>query len=144
MKKRYITVVLGVLFLCSVIIVGMKSNRVEENINLENVIINNIKESNSINFADITDFEWDNIYVFTPYSNPKDIFNKDKISTGNFDSRIEFLDTIFMIGFVKDNKLVSFVEIPIEYIEKNAVGNIKFSKEESEFNISKEKSAIIF
>ena len=108
------------------------------------ILLLEINKSNEIDFDKITNFEWDTMYVFTPYSNPKDILEKDNISTYNSSFIIENSDTINMIGFVKSNKLVGFVELPQIYGGVDLTNVIKFSKEETKFSILQDKKTILF
>lgn len=145
MKKKYVVIGFILLFLCSLVFWGInKSNKTKEDVALKNVIIETVKKSNEIDFAKITNFEWDKMYIFTPYSIPKDILNNDGISTRNSKFNIEVLDSINMIGFVKSDKLVAFVELPRNYGGVDLTNYIKFSKEETKFNISQDKKNILF
>lgn len=140
MKKKYVVIGFILLFLCSLVFWGInKSNKTKEDVALKNVIIETVEKSNEIDFAKITNFEWDKMYIFTPYSIPKDILNNDGISTRNSKFNIEVLDSINMIGFVKSDKLVAFVELPRNYGGVDLTNYIKFSKEETKFNISQDK-----
>lgn len=145
MKKKYVVVGFILLLLCSLVFMGItKSNKIKEDVPFKNVIIQTVEKSNEIDFAKITNFEWDKMYIFTPYSIPKDILNKDGISTSNSKFNIEVLDSINMIGFVKSDKLVAFVELPRNYGGVDLTNYIKFSKEETKFNISQDKKTILF
>ena len=144
MKAKYV-VGFTLLLLCSLVFLsGCKSSKIKEDVALKNIIIETVQKSKEIDFTKITNFEWDKMYVFTPYSMPKDILNKDGISISNSEFNIEILDTINMIGFVKSDKLVAFVELPRNYGGVDLTNYIKFSKEETKFNISKDKRAILF
>ena len=145
MKKKYIAIGLILILLgCILLLEINKSNEIKEDVALKSIIIETVQKSNEIDFDKITNFEWDTMYVFTPYSNPKDILEKDNISTYNSSFIIENSDTINMIGFVKSNKLVGFVELPQIYGGVDLTNVIKFSKEETKFNILQGKEGIIF
>lgn len=142
MKKKYIiTGLIFIVILTTLFIVFQRSKHIEENIKLRNQIIETIKQSDSIDFAKITNFEWDTMYVFTPYSIPNDILKADGIKSYNSDFSIEFLDSINMIAFVKYNKLVSFVELPRQYCDSTR--HIKLGKNEVKFSISQKDKTII-
>lgn len=145
MKKKYFAIGFIIVLLGSIVLLGInKSKVIKEDVALRNVIIETVQKSNEIDFAKITSFEWDTVYVFTPYLHPKDILKEEGISTYNSDFKIEYLDSINMIGFVKSNKLVEFVELPRIYGEFDLTNVIKFSKEETKFNILQDKEGIIF
>lgn len=144
MKKKYVVVGFMLSFLCSLVFISVnRLNKIEEDVSLKNAIIKTIEKSNEIDFSKITDFEWDKMYIFTPYSSPKDILSEDGISTRNSQFNIEYLDTINMIGFIKSDKLVAFVELPINYMEAGLTNSIVLSKEETKFKISKDKIIIV-
>jgi len=145
MKKKYIAIGLILILLgCILLLEINKSNEIKEDVALKSIIIETVQKSNEIDFDKITNFEWDTMYVFTPYSNPKDILEKDNISTYNSSFIIEHSDTINMIGFVKSNKLVGFVELPQIYGGVDLTNVIKFSKEETKFSILQDKKTILF
>jgi len=145
MKKKYIAIGLILILLgCILLLEINKSNEIKEDVALKSIIIETVQKSNEIDFDKITNFEWDTMYVFTPYSNPKDILEKDNISTYNSSFIIENSDTINMIGFVKSNKLVGFVELPQIYGGVDLTNVIKFSKEETKFSILQDKKTILF
>lgn len=145
MKKKYFVAGFILLLLCCLVFIDVsKSNRIKEDVALKNLIIETVKKSNEIDFARITNFQWDKMYVIPPYSIPKDIFKRDGIHTSNSHFNIETNDTINMIGFVKSGKLVAFVELPRNYGGVDLTHYINFSIEESKFNISKDKKTILF
>jgi len=144
MKKKYTIIGFILLFLCSLFFLGVnKSSKIKEDVALKNAIIETVEKSIEIDFVKITNFEWDEMYIFTPYSIPNNILTKDGISTSNSKFNIEYLDSINMIGFVKSNQLVAFIELPRNYCEVDLTNYI-FSKEETKFNISQDKKTILF
>jgi hypothetical protein len=104
-----------------------KSRRISEDTALRHKIVDTIKQSEHVDFSEVTDFEWDTMYIFIPYSNPNNIFKDDGVKSYNSRFSIENLDSINMIAFVKSNKLVEFVEMPIEYF--NSEKTTKYSKD---------------
>ncbi|MFL0269031.1 hypothetical protein [Candidatus Clostridium radicumherbarum] len=86
----------------------------------------------------------DKMYIFPPYSTPKDILKKDGIKTSNSHFNIEVSDSVNMIGFVKADRLVRFVELPRNYGGVDLTNYIKFNREETKFNIVQDKKAILF
>jgi hypothetical protein len=104
-----------------------RSRRISEDTALRHKIVDTIKQSGHVDFSEVTDFEWDTMYIFIPYSNPNNIFKDDGVKSYNSIFNIENLDSINMIAFVKSNKLVAFVELPIEYF--NSEKTTKYSKD---------------
>lgn len=144
MKKKYFTIGFILVLLGIIGLLGInKSKIIKEDVALRNLIIETVQKSNEIDFAKLTNFEWDTMYVFTPYSQAKDILEEDNIITYNSRFNIEINDNINMIGFVKANKLVQFVELPRIYGGMDLDSPVKFSKEEAEFRILQGKEGIL-
>lgn len=145
MKKNYIIVVCALLILGSIALLGFnKASTLKEDVSLRNSIVEVVQKSNEIDFSQITNFEWNTMYIFTSYSSPKGILKEDGITTKNSRFRIEHLDDITMIGFIESNKLVAFVELPRNYGEVDLSTYVKFSKKEAKFNILQDKKTIVF
>lgn len=122
-------------------------------VNLQSNIETTIERESTIDFSNVTDFDWDTLYVFTPYSSPIEILDKDDIITFNSRFNIEYLDTIVMLGFVKDNYLVAYVELPRNQVSHLPPTSMRFSKDTAIFKISstsllpikdEEQKAIVF
>lgn len=127
MKKKYLVVgLVFIIILLSMFINFRKSRKISEDTALRHKIVNTIKQSEHVDFSEVTDFEWDTMYIFIPYSNPNNIFKDDGVKSYNSRFSIEQLDSINMIAFVKSKKLVAFVEVPIEYF--NSEKTTKYSK----------------
>ena len=128
MKKKYLVVgLIFIIILLSMFINFRKSRKISEDTALRHKIVDTIKQSEHVDFSEVTDFEWDTMYIFIPYSNPNNIFKDDGVKSYKSRFSIENLDSINMIAFVKSNKLVAFVELPIEYF--NSEKTTKYSKD---------------
>ncbi len=143
-KKFVIIGLIFIVMLTMLFTVFRRSKNINEDAVLRNHIIEIINQEDNIDFNKITNFEWDTMYVFTPYSMPKDIFKIDDIKKYNSTFSIEVRDDINMIAFVKFNRLISYVELPRRYGGENITKYIKFSKNNAKFNISQKDKAIIF
>lgn len=140
-KKHIIIIILIMISIC--IGVLFKSSRIlKEDVKFKNQILEFINKSDSIDFNTITNFKWDNIYVFTPYSDPKDILKKDEIKSYNLDFNVKYLDSIYMMAFINENKIISFIELPKVCVDIDSKIPIKFSENHSKFTIYNKK--IIF
>ena len=127
MKKKYLIVgLVFIIILLSMFINFRKSRKISEDTALRHKIVDTIKQSEHVDFSEVTDFEWDTMYIFIPYSNPNNLFKDEGVKSYNSMFNIENLDSINMIAFVKSKKLVAFVEVPIEYF--NSDKNTKYSK----------------
>jgi hypothetical protein len=140
-RKTYISyfilIVLGI-FLLSY---GL---RIRNSSRLKNKVINTIKQSETINFSEVTDFDWDKLYIIQPYSDVNTLLKKDRINSPNKDYAIKLSDSIYMIAFIDENKLIQFIDLPMEYITliKNMDNPIKFGRNDSKFSISEKRIVI--
>jgi hypothetical protein len=66
-----------------------------------------------LSLKDVTDFDWDEVYVFNPYTTHEEIESQlgfkwsdgDRIDLGS-------RDDINLLVFVKDNRVVQYLEVP--------------------------------
>ncbi|WP_392485942.1 hypothetical protein ACER0A_014280 [Haloimpatiens sp. FM7315] len=137
MRKRYLICILIILVIGGRGVFKYKQhNIVKENLVLKNEIIQEMKKNKSVDFSKITNFDFEFMYVFTPYSVPEKVFNEDKVKCYNSNFNIELCDDINMIAFVKSNKFVEYVNIPRKYIDFNK--SVKFKKGEAKLSIDNE------
>jgi hypothetical protein len=138
MKKTYIRyfilIVLGVLLLSY-------GFRISNSSRLKNKVINTIKQSETINFSDVTDSHWDKLYIIQPYSDVNTLIKKDGINSTNKNYAIKLSDSIYMIAFIDGSRLIQYIDLPMEYITftKNMDIPIKFDRNDSKFSISEKK-----
>lgn len=148
--SRYIIRPFICILLIFILIVGFKRlNIVKENLVLKEKVIDTVEKSKSIDFAKTTDFDWDTMYILTPYAPVRTYFKKERIKFYNTSFDIEYIDDINMIAFVKSNKVVAYINLPRKYgkfdvnYEVEGLTGSKFSRMESKFDVS-EKNIIIF
>ena len=90
-----------------------------ENKELKNKLIltveNNIKYKKecTVNIKDLTDFQWDNLYIFTPYTfiDSIHVYLGFKWSHAIF-TGINNRDDMNLLVFTNNNKVVSYIEYP--------------------------------
>jgi len=75
----------------------------------------------AIDMASITPFDWDKLYLFGPYSTAEKIFSTLGFS-GDIKSYITTDDRIILFVFVKNNKVVQYMDYP-RNTDFNAVVN---------------------
>jgi hypothetical protein len=141
-KKYTISFTLIVLaVLVGIYVFKMRTNSAK----LEDKVINTIKKSETIDFSEILDFEWDKLFIIEPYSDVNLLFNKEGISSPNKDYAIKSYDSIYMLAFIYENQLIQYIDLPTQYIAfvEKMNNPIKFNNEDSEFNISKENVMLI-
>jgi len=117
----------------------------ESFVNLENKLKEVVNTNTEIDINELTDFEWDECYVFTPYYSPEAIYEKVGVEWTTTKTFIEFLlfhdvenqtvnDDQYMIVFKKDDKVIlsakySLNQLPIIFKlddYKIASNNAKF------------------
>ncbi|MGG7077213.1 hypothetical protein [Clostridium sardiniense] len=134
LKKKLFISLLTITVLSLFYILFVKSNITKENIDLKNQIIKSIDSSAYLDLSKITKFDWDTLFAFNPYSNPRDILKDENVTTYNKNFNISHDENIVMLGFIKDNKLVEFINLPRMYGYK-LTSNSKFKKDDSIFKV---------
>ncbi|MFC0471650.1 hypothetical protein ACFFHM_14400 [Halalkalibacter kiskunsagensis] len=71
-----------------------------------------------IDFLALTDFEWDQAYIFPPYTTTGEVKGKLGFSW-NHRTGIEYRDDINVIVFVKDNRVKKYIELSRKYGDFN-------------------------
>ncbi len=138
MKKKSIVMIL---VLALTILIGYiwweyyNSHKVKEDIELKNEVIKVVQSSKEIDFSKVTNFEWDEIYLFTPYTDSKEILKKDGVKRYNSKLNMEYNDGINIIAFVNSKKIITYIEINRSDFDFEPIENSKISKDKSIFEI---------
>ncbi|GGH87423.1 hypothetical protein JOD43_003624 [Pullulanibacillus pueri] len=137
--KRSLTLLLCllILFLLSGCSSGNTSKKVDED-SLQNQIILNIQKNGGkkIDFESaMSGFEWDKVYIFTPYSTLKQINKAVGYEWLTHKQGIQFRDDINLVAFVKGNKVVYSVEVPRKYGDFKVSSGKALDKSQSVVNI---------
>jgi hypothetical protein len=119
------------------------SSSVNQDISLRDTLKNYVSKNNTIKLQNITNFEWDTAYIFTPYSNPKQKLEDDDVNWERINDSIIFRDDIDLIVFVHDNNIVSYINYPRNYGDFNINTTTKFNQKTAIFNISKKQNIIM-
>lgn len=112
-----------------------KLDRVDVNVELTNKVLAVVKSSDYIDFSKVTDFEWDTMYIFKPYSDATNILKDNDVRNYNTLFNIEHNDSINMIAFVNKNKLITFIETSRSGFEVNSMINHKIDKDKANFKV---------
>lgn len=67
-----------------------------------------------IDVHSLTDFDWDQAYLITPYTDQETI-NKQLGVTFNDPTNIAQRDDIYLLVFLDKNKVVQYIKIPTKY-----------------------------
>src|SRR5690554_3212265 len=101
-------------------------------------LVNLIAENDhgkEISFIEITDFEWETVYIVTPYMDPENFTNVKGMNRVH--SSIHYNDSINLIVFVKANKAVKSLEISRAHGDFANVTRNEFNVDEATFTVDK-------
>ncbi|MCM3783383.1 hypothetical protein M3231_10395 [Neobacillus mesonae] len=99
------------------------------------VLVNEIARTEGeerISIADLTDFEWEELYIFRPYSDPSSVSIKNM---NKVPESIKYSDSFTLLVFVLDDKVVKYMEL------LRSAGD--FSEELNQRAIKKDKAVFI-
>jgi hypothetical protein len=94
----------------------------------------NGKERIEVDFAALTDFSWDKLYIFTPYTSAETISRKLGFKWSGANT-IEYSESINLIVFVKGSKVVRYLELSREYGDFTVDGKNEFAPGETVENV---------
>ncbi len=121
MKKVLIIISFAIVIVGAVFYgIGIHHKETRERQTLQENLITAIEYERSsneriiIDFKHITNFSWDKVYIFTPYTSREQI-NKKLGFTWSKADLIELSDSFNLIVFVKGKKVVQYVEFSREY-----------------------------
>lgn len=106
----------------------------------EFLISSNRNTSNVLVLDTIASFKWDELIIFGPYSDVKEISKKRKNNLKIFPSNIKHHDKFIMIGFINKKKGVKYLQM-----NRNLLDDSIFQGSEGNFKIyPKKESNILF
>lgn len=97
-------------FLVFLLFVGISCSNVSDK-KLENRINLEIKKTNSLDLSNYKDFQWDSVILLPPYTNIERVEKENDLDLSGVNEDIEILDTFKILVFLKDRKIVKYVEI---------------------------------
>lgn len=122
MKRRKIAIILCLIVLitfASILIFKNDNDTLGQNHILETRLIEvcqSSTENSIIDFKEITNFKWDKMHIVTPYVDLKDYCEENKLKLDrNIDTQIKYNDSINLILFTLDNKIVSYINYQRQY-----------------------------
>ncbi|MFT8322719.1 MAG: hypothetical protein ABF649_17750 [Bacillus sp. (in: firmicutes)] len=71
-------------------------------------------DAKEMDLTDVTDFSWDKAYIFNPYTSQKSINEQLGVKFKD-PSGIDSRDDIYLIVFLKQNKVIHYAEIERKY-----------------------------
>ena len=86
----------------------LQDKQLEEKINK---LVSEGQAEHRISLQELTEFEWDSLYVIKPYSLQSTIEDtRIDLSQVRYNTRIEYHDVLIVIAFVKDEQLVRYIQ----------------------------------
>ncbi|WP_404451910.1 hypothetical protein LG329_16405 [Virgibacillus necropolis] len=103
---------IAVFILLLLLLVGCSQSNVIHNTELEDSIYSIVedKNKNELGLTSLTTFEWENAFLFSPYSTQEGIEEQLGIYFKD-PSNIDIRDDIYLLVFLKGDKVVQYVEI---------------------------------
>ena len=95
-----------------VLLIGCSNSNAQHNKELEESIDSIVQDEtkSEIKIETLTTFEWDKVFLFSPYSTQSDIEKQLGTDFKN-SSNIETRDDIYLLVFLNDDKVVEYAEI---------------------------------
>lgn len=155
LAKKKIVLIMGIVLVIAVLFLIFGTPRYQsikvKNKNfasLESKLKEEVNTNTEINIKELTDFDWDECYVFTPYYPPKEIYEKVGAEWTTTKTYIEFLlfhnsenqtvnDDQYVIVLKKNSKVIlsaqySLNQLPIIF----KLDNYKFASNNADFIVS--------
>lgn len=80
----------------------------------ENIITSLKNNPNQLDFNKVTNFKWDKVYIFHPYTEGDEI-SRQLGFKWKYPTNIEHSDSINLLVFVKDNRVFQYLELSRQY-----------------------------
>lgn len=121
-NKSFLYTTAAILILVTVFLITLgKNERAEKNqLNQQEQLVIDLDKQvalyktgdvDAIDISTITSFEWEKLYLFSPYSTPEQIFKTLGFSD-DIKSFISYDDGIILFVFVNNNKVVQYMDYP--------------------------------
>ncbi|KYH34243.1 hypothetical protein CLTEP_18180 [Clostridium tepidiprofundi DSM 19306] len=134
-----ITVLILVAIMCLSFFNFKNNNKVVMNPNekLNESIKTSITKNDIIDFNKLTNFEWDRMYVITPYGNPEEFLKKNDVKWIQIDTSITMLDDINLIVFTNSGRIINYVNFKRKYGDFSISRSRAFGKNDAIFGVVK-------
>ncbi len=151
-KPSVLGVIIALLLVSYALDMYKSKQSIKQNLEVKQQMINIVKEykednqKNILDIAKLTDFEWDKLYVVRPYERLNKFIEKnDLILNGKIETQIEVDESVCLLLFVGENKILSYIEYPrVEGDFSYEDDEISFVKEDSVFYIKLSENGIYF
>lgn len=139
MKKKNIIMILMLILILLIGCISLRyynTSKIKENTKLKKQIIKIVQNSKQIDFSEVTNFKWDTLYLFTPYTDTNKILKKDGVKKYNNELDMEYNDGINIIAFVDSKKIVTYIKVNRIDLDFESINNNKTSNDKSIFKIN--------
>ena len=109
--------------------------------------------ADAFGMAEVTDFEWDTLYIFGPYTTWREM--EERVGTAWYESYAEYLmrrtpfgkyslddDSLQKLVFVREGRVVLDATVRRGIIDFTALDKTTFSREEASFNLQRKKGRV--
>ncbi|WP_217587275.1 hypothetical protein [Lentibacillus saliphilus] len=129
----------GLLIVVILLLGGCDLSQVHHNMDLQNDIhaVMTSKDEDTIDLGSMIDFEWDEAFLFTPYTPKSTIKNEVGLKDP---SGISYRDDIQLLVFVKDETPIEYVEIAREYGDVTRPNQFKLVPSNDQLRINRNES----
>lgn len=99
-------------FLFIVLVAGCNQKSIKHNKDLEESIFSIVEDENNseISVGALTDFEWDQAFLFEPYT-PEEQMEKELGVEFEDPSNLRSRDDIYLLVFMDDGKVIQYAEV---------------------------------
>ncbi|MFD2517731.1 hypothetical protein [Salinimicrobium flavum] len=116
-------------------LISCQDSQLEADQALQEKVENEIRNGSKVNFAELTDFEWDQMITLGPYSQVDKIADSLHLDLRNIRSNgISHSDYYTLVVFLNNKKSVRIIEPPKRFDRTGVV----IPKRESTFKVNKE------
>lgn len=139
MKKKNIIISLILVFVTFTGYISWEyyhSSKIKEDAKLRDNIIEMVKNSKEIDISSATNFRWDTLYLFTPYTDTKKVLKKDNVRYYNSKLNMEYKDTMNIIAFVNSKKIVTYIKIDRVSFDFEPIVNNKIIRDKAVFKVA--------
>lgn len=139
MKKKNIIMILMLLLTLLIGCISLRYyniSKIKENTKLKKQIIKVVQNSKEVDFSQMTNFEWDTLYLFTPYTDTNKILKKYGVKKYNNELDMQYNDGINIIAFVDSKKIVTYIKINRIDLDFEPIKNNKTNNDKSIFKIN--------
>lgn len=139
MKKKNIAIIMMLLLALLIGAISWEyynASKIKENTELKKQVINMVQNSKEIDFSKVTDFKWDTLYLFGPYTDTKTVLRKDRVKNYKNDLDMQYNDGMNIIAFVDSKKIVTYIKINSIDMEFEYTNDGKTGYDKSTFKIT--------